>query len=59
MKSDTLKSFFKDYKEYLVDNDRSVYSADQYCTYLRKESRKEINLWKGKEICKIMWEPPV
>ena len=36
MKSDTLKSFFKDYKEYLVDTDRSVYSADQYCTYIRK-----------------------
>ena len=36
MKSETLKKFFKEYKEYLVDTDHTPYSADQYCTYLRK-----------------------
>ena len=36
MKNEALKKFFQEYKEYLVDTDHTSYSADQYCTYLRK-----------------------
>lgn len=36
MKSEALKNFFKEYKKYLVETGHSSYSADQYCTYLRK-----------------------
>ncbi len=35
-RNEKLKSFFKEYKEYLVETDRTVNTADQYCTYLRK-----------------------
>ena len=46
MKNDALKKFFKDYKAYLVDTDRSIYCADQYCTYLRKACAL-LNLGEG------------
>ena len=46
MKNDVLKSFFMEYKEYLVDTDRSLNSADQYCTYLRKAC-SFLNLGEG------------
>ena len=36
MKNETLKSFFKEYKQYLIETDHSLNTADQYCTYLRK-----------------------
>jgi hypothetical protein len=36
VKSEALKTFFKDYKEYLVETDHTANVADQYCTYLRK-----------------------
>ena len=36
MRNEFLKKFFKEYKKYLVDTDHTPYSADQYCTYLRK-----------------------
>lgn len=36
MKSEALKNFFKKYKEYLVETDRTANVTDQYCTYLRK-----------------------
>lgn len=31
-----MKNFFKEYKGYLVETDRTSNVADQYCTYLRK-----------------------
>lgn len=36
MENKTLKDFFKEYKQYLVETDYSINTADQYCTYLRK-----------------------
>ena len=36
MKNETLKYFFKEYKQYLIETDHSSNTADQYCTYLRK-----------------------
>jgi hypothetical protein len=35
MKSEALKNFFKEYKEYLVETDHTANVAEQYCTYLR------------------------
>ena len=36
MKSDVLKKFFTEYKEYLVATEHTRNVADQYCSYLRK-----------------------
>ncbi len=36
MKNNVLKSFFKEYKAYLVETDHTTNVANQYCTYIRK-----------------------
>ena len=36
MKNGIVKNFFKEYKGYLIETDRTSNVADQYCTYLRK-----------------------
>ena len=36
MKNEILKTFFKDYKAYLVETDHTANVANQYCTYIRK-----------------------
>lgn len=46
MKNSVLKSFFKEYKGYLVETDRTANVADQYCTYLRKACAT-LNLGEG------------
>ena len=46
MKTETLKNFFKAYKEYLVETNRTANVADQYCTYLRKACAL-LNLGEG------------
>ncbi len=46
MKNETLKNFYKEYKEYLIETDHSANTADQYCTYLRKACAL-LNLGEG------------
>ena len=46
MKNETLKMFYKAYKEYLIETDHSANTADQYCTYLRKACAL-LNLGEG------------
>lgn len=46
MKNDVLKNFFKEYKGYLVETNRTSNVADQYCTYLRKACAL-LNLGEG------------
>ena len=46
MRNEILKNFYKDYKGYLVETDRTPNVADQYCTYLRKACEL-LNLGEG------------
>ena len=46
MKNEILKTFFKEYKGYLVETNRTSNVADQYCTYLRKACTM-LNLGEG------------
>ena len=46
MKNETLKNFYKAYKEYLIETDHSANTSDQYCTYLRKACAL-LNLGEG------------
>lgn len=46
MKNEVLKNYFKEYKGYLVETNRTSNVADQYCTYLRKACTL-LNLGEG------------
>lgn len=46
MKNEILNNFFKEYKGYLVETNRTSNVADQYCTYLRKACAL-LNLGEG------------
>ena len=46
MRSEAMKTFFNDYKEYLVETDHTPNTANQYCTYLKKTCAL-LNLGEG------------